>query len=284
MTNPHFAKFADVWKHLPLDEALSAERPRRYWETHAGSAMYPLTPSPERRYGVYWLWDHLDRSELLRGSAYVRLLRGLPEVDGYPARYPGSAMQAMLLLGRGADQYLLCDRDPASARDLDHGARLAGVADLADCHEGDGRDRIAAAIESLADARPLFVHIDPFDSFERGAGGLSPIDLMNALTRLGARVMYWYGYEDPGDRGWIVHVLESSGSSWCGDVLLPERDESGLLGCGVLLANMTERTYERCARLGRELVRVYTDAVLPSGSVGSPSFREIPPPRATGGA
>jgi hypothetical protein len=34
MTNIHYAKIGDVWKHLPLAEVLSIERPGRNWESH----------------------------------------------------------------------------------------------------------------------------------------------------------------------------------------------------------------------------------------------------------
>ncbi len=39
MANRHFGRIGDVWKHLPLAEILLLETPRRYWETHAGSAL-----------------------------------------------------------------------------------------------------------------------------------------------------------------------------------------------------------------------------------------------------
>lgn len=272
--NPHFGKLADVWKHLPLDELLVAEQPTRYWETHAGSANYVLTRSPERAYGIYWVLDHLDRSELVKASAYVRLLKALPHANGYPKRYPGSAMQAMLLLGLNA-HYLLCDHDPESARDLEEGARSAGVADLADCRNADGRDAVASAIESVEDASTIFVHIDPFDSFERSADGLSTLDVMNLLARSGAKVLYWYGYEETSDRGWILDSVEGARSVWAGDILLPERDESGLLGCGVLCLNMSEEGRLRCTHLGRALEHTYENALLPSGRFGSVSFREM---------
>jgi len=42
MANRHFAKLADVWKHLPLVAVLSIERPRHYWESHAGNALYSM--------------------------------------------------------------------------------------------------------------------------------------------------------------------------------------------------------------------------------------------------
>lgn len=52
MANRHFAKLADVWKHLPFVEVLSIERPSSYWESHAGNATYEMVDDAERRYGV----------------------------------------------------------------------------------------------------------------------------------------------------------------------------------------------------------------------------------------
>ena len=52
VANRHFGKAADVWKHLPLLEILSIERPRQDWESHAGSAEYTWVDDHERRYGA----------------------------------------------------------------------------------------------------------------------------------------------------------------------------------------------------------------------------------------
>lgn len=52
MANPHFAKLADVGKHLPLAEVLSIERPANYWESHAGNAVYTMVDDAERGYGA----------------------------------------------------------------------------------------------------------------------------------------------------------------------------------------------------------------------------------------
>ena len=40
MANQHFAKIADVWKHLVLCEVIESVRPESYAESHAGSAWY----------------------------------------------------------------------------------------------------------------------------------------------------------------------------------------------------------------------------------------------------
>lgn len=88
MANTHFAEIGDVWKHLPLAEVLAIERPGRYWETHAGSALYPLTPSPQRDFGAYQLLAHANQAAALQRSTYVRLLRQLGSAD------PGEAIPA----------------------------------------------------------------------------------------------------------------------------------------------------------------------------------------------
>ncbi|MGH2447487.1 MAG: hypothetical protein ACRDFS_02630 [Chloroflexota bacterium] len=86
MANRHFAKFADIWKHLTLLEVLWIERPRRCWETHAGTAFYPLTPSPERTYGIYHFLESVDSSPPLASSAYADAGDALPRERLRPVR------------------------------------------------------------------------------------------------------------------------------------------------------------------------------------------------------
>src|SRR3954447_25542304 len=118
MANHHFGEIGDVWKHLLLAELIALERPRQYWESHAGSALYPLSHSWEREYGVYYFLDHVHGRPTLDASRYRAVLTGLPPADGCPSVYPGSAMLAMLLLGRDAYEYVLCDLDPESIASL----------------------------------------------------------------------------------------------------------------------------------------------------------------------
>jgi 23S rRNA A2030 N6-methylase RlmJ len=89
VANPFFGRIGDVWKHLILLEVLNAERPSRYFESHAGSAMYPLTHSADSDFGVYGFLDRARRSCLLASSQYVKLLSRLPNDGEYPTQYPG---------------------------------------------------------------------------------------------------------------------------------------------------------------------------------------------------
>jgi 23S rRNA A2030 N6-methylase RlmJ len=281
VANRHYAKIADVWKHLPLAELLAVERPTRYLESHAGSAQYPLTASPERDYGVRWFLDHAEASPATAGSAYRRLLHGLPGRGGYPVNYPGSAMIAMLLIQRDAS-YLLCDTDADSIASLKEGAAQAGLTGQTQILHGDGRAAIWHEAVKAPDLRGWTVHIDPFDAFSMGvSGGPSAVELARRLADRGVVVSYWYGYEDPSREMWAwdeigAPVRRRARSLWCGDVRLAEPEtDSGIVGCGVLLANATAESIGRCEQLGQGLENVYRDARLPSGRLGSIRFRSV---------
>jgi hypothetical protein len=144
--NPHFGKLADVWKHLVLNEALTAARPVRYAETHAGSGAYTTVDDAERRYGVLGFLAE-PSSPPLKNAAFTRFVSGF--VGRRPSLYPGSALQAMALLGSPCS-YLLCDTDPASAHDL---RRWADDLCLSRC-EVTPQDGLSAVHGWLPDAVP----------------------------------------------------------------------------------------------------------------------------------
>ena len=109
VANQHFGNLGDVWKHIILAEAVAREQPSYYWETHAGSASYPLSHSPARDYGVHYLLEHVRQNSRLAHSAYFEELTQLQRDEDSPT-YPGSALLAMRLL-RGSAEYLLADLD-----------------------------------------------------------------------------------------------------------------------------------------------------------------------------
>jgi 23S rRNA A2030 N6-methylase RlmJ len=178
MANHHFGKLADVWKHLVLDEMLVDVQPNRYAETHAGSATYAMVDDAERRYGLSGFLAGLTETTLTT-AAYTQLVAGF--VNGQPAVYPGSALQAMTLLGDDCS-YLLCDKDPASADDL---RRWAERLKLSNCLVAE-RDGMTAVREWLdTNKRLAVVHIDPFDAFSRAAGGPSAIEFAAEVAEAG---------------------------------------------------------------------------------------------------
>ncbi len=286
MANSHFGEIGDVWKHLPLAEILAHERPERYWESHAGSATYPLSRSWQREYGIYRVLDRAAVTPALAASHYVSLLATLPHGDGYPTLYPGSATLAMRLLGHAVSEYVLCDLDAASIGSLEREARAVGVAALAQCIQEDGIATLGERMTALsaADAARTLVHIDPFEPHDTsGRSGLSTVDLCYALARRGCLVVYWYAVMRPEDRGWAWRMIAprlagQTRSLWAGELSLTALrgpalpPNPGVRGCGVLCANLSELVLQSCHALGDALASAYGDASLPDGWSGALEF------------
>jgi 23S rRNA A2030 N6-methylase RlmJ len=275
MANHHFGKFADVWKHLVLDEVLVDMQPTRYAETHAGSATYAMVDDAERRYGITGFLDGLT-TPALTTAAFTKLVAGF--VNGGPAVYPGSALQAMTLL-RNNSEYLLCDKDPVSADDLRGWAERLK---LSTCDVAE-RDGMTAVREWLSISRtPAVVHIDPFDAFSREAAGPSAIEFAAEVAEAGHRLVYWYGVDNPDERAWASNDIRSRTSAplWWGDLMvrslngpLPNDGDLGVAttagtGCGVVLANVSASLLARCESLGDALVAHYDSRPLPDGTPG----------------
>ena len=195
MANAHFGNLGDVWKHLVLGETLAREPPRSYWETHAGSASYPLSHSPARDYGIYYLLGTGQRSSGVTRSTYWEELARFQaeEANGYP----GSALLAMRLL-RGTANYVLCDTDEESMRTLAAAVSSLGLEERIQLTSQDGLATIRDASHDFkGDPRDALVHIDPFEPSAETQPGLSALSLAGLLSSRGFKLIYWYGYDSP---------------------------------------------------------------------------------------
>lgn len=277
MANPHFGKLADVWKHGALSEVMELERPRRYAETHAGSGAYPIVHDAEREFGILRFLQVAAGSEVLTRSRYNAVAAFWLNGRGL---YPGSALQAMTILGDDSS-YLLCDMDPESAADLQYWGRELNLS-RCEVVQADGMAAVAAWLDQDA-GQPGLVHIDPFDPDARGPAGYSALDLAVRVAESGTPLVYWYGYEESGDQAWAYAKLTSQTRTplWCGDVLVTGTSSTpGDLGIattpgtgfGVILANVHGGTADACTALGNALAEAYADVVFTDGSRGSLNF------------
>lgn len=300
MANRHFGKLGDVWKHLPLCEVLAQERPALYAETHAGSAAYTPIDDAERCYGVHRFRAAARRDPVLAGSRHAgHLARTLGGRDPSPrdrpaltqeALVPGSPLLAMLELG-ASSRYVLCDMDPLSTGDLSSWAARLDLADRVSVITGDGMAAVAAKVlggsRASSSAASALVHVDPYDPGAHEPGSVSALELTARLIDAGVAVMYWYGFDAPADRGWAGNALrDATGAAlWCGDMLVTAadgtvRDDGDLgrattpgTGFGIVLANVTTGSVDRCRALGTALARAYDGAPLPDGQAGALDFR-----------
>lgn len=288
MVNHHFGKFADVWKHLVLLEVLSLEGPQRYAETHAGSAANPMVDDTERRFGVLGFLELAAGAPILERSRYRTVLNRLGDVREF---YPGSGLLAMRELGNET-AYLLCDLDPSSAADLRGWSANLGI-DRCEVLESDGISATSGwlnGIDSTYDSRTV-VHIDPFDPHLPGSDGRSSLDLAVELITSRHGLVYWYGYSRSDQSAWAYQTLyaHTRESLWCGDMMLVD-GEPGIrdgdlgnattvgTGCGIVLANVADRTLAACTALGEALATAYAGSTFPNGSRGDVVFRAHGPP------
>jgi 23S rRNA (adenine2030-N6)-methyltransferase len=292
--NVHYGKIGDIWKHLPLAEVLSIEKPAMYWDAYAGSAEYPLTHSWERDYGVFHFLEKAGQSQDLRDSVYLKLLTRLQTSRENPGIYPGSANLAMTLLGQSAE-YLFCDTDARSIDSIRLVAQTRGLPGAkVKCVVGDGATSIQKALSDLPEQSlgNLFVLIDPYDPFDRGDGRLHAADLFFQIASEGVKTMLWYGWDTPEmhKRIWTQigesfrsQTPEGSRSYWCGEIALTDtqnRDASlnpGVGGCSILCGNLRDTSVRACTRAGDGLAAIYRDAHLPGNRSGAIDFDTAEP-------
>jgi 23S rRNA A2030 N6-methylase RlmJ len=282
VTNRHFGRISEVWKHLVLAEVLAAERPRSLLDTHAGDAVYPVVDDPERSYGVLAFDNVVDRDPVLGGAAYATVLSTLRS-DSKLTAIPGGPLVAMDVLGNAAE-YLFCDLDPDSSESIRRVAASRGIR-TARVLAADGMESAHVAI-ATREAASVVVFVDPFDHHAAGPSGMSALDLALEVARAGARLVYWYGYSTIDRRHWIVDELAPSIGAldwWCGDVMVSAADadmtagdlgeaSSPGTGSGLVCVNVSTPTVERCSELGTALAAAYRDRPLPSGRTGRLDF------------
>ena len=272
MTNQHYGKISEGWKHGVLAEVLDTDRPRRFAETHAGSADYRLVHSSERDYGFFRFLDVSRADEVLGNSAYRRTLDRLPTREGVPTRCPGSPLVAMAILGDRAD-YLFFDTDEASIATIDAAAHERALGDRVRAFVADG---VAGVLETGGmRATGACAHVDPFEpDAPSSPGGISPVEAARALASGGATVLFWYGVEDHPMWAWDAIASSTPDARWwIGELRYAEPEtDSGITACGMLLANVSAAAIDRCERYAGALVAAYREARLPSANVGSLSF------------
>ena len=198
MANRHFGRIGNIWKHLPLAEILLLERPRRYWESHAGSASYSLTSSTERNYGVYYFWEQSRSSSELVSCQYRQTLAHSAFRCDRSSRYPGSVQIAMEIFGKAA-AYLLLDLDMDSVVSLRRAAadlQLVNVVSM----QVDGVTEIGRAGGQLdtSEAEATFVLVDPFYPVGDTIRSVTPTELFCQLANRGFKAMFWYGFDSSG--------------------------------------------------------------------------------------
>jgi 23S rRNA A2030 N6-methylase RlmJ len=293
MANKHAGNLADVFKHLALGEFLAPAGPGgvgEYWESHAGAASYNEIAAipPARRHGIHYFYRAARTHELLRTSAYGRLLfRGAPPLGEIPplATIPGSPLLAHHLLVEHARRLLLCDTDADSLQSV---ARLAGTNPKVECVQDDGVLVLRGASLLLPQpwAATTLAFLDPYDLDAVTDAGISALDLWCEIAGRGIMAVLWYGFASDAHRADRHRLIQQKldkarlagrgGQRFEGALRHPAsgpEPPATQWGFGLLTIHLPKPALDRADRCLQALQSLYEQAPLPT----APDHPPAPP-------
>lgn len=198
------------------------------------------------------------------------MLRSLAGTADEPGIYPGSVALADALLPKGAE-VLAFDLVDSSAVSLREG--LAARGRPATVTVGDG-------IQGVLDAATQddLVLLDPFHVTDADGAGPSSVDAFAVLADRRVATLLWYGlFQTNEPIHWTQDVrTRLERPLWraefsCGDT------DAGLAGCGMLGANLAERTEAELTRLAFDLGHALATKVVGVRSAVAQSHDEANP-------
>lgn len=280
MTYTHFGKQADVLKHLLLCELLRIEKPRVYVETNAACAQYALERTPEQEYGIYHFLKKAGAAEkecIPELAEYHHLKGALHRSTYYQQeseavqtnRYIGSPGLAMNILGDTA-RYIFFDIE---SEPLENISQYAATKGLKGCINLFNRDSIEGTLELLSSLpASSFLHIDPYEIDKPGRNGRTYLDVFIEAAKAGMRCFLWYGYMTLKDKRHLEELIAQSlpeagirnvtGVELTLKMIKEDVAESnpGVLGSGVLGANLSEESNAVIPKYAAWLEEIYQDA------------------------
>lgn len=272
MPYQHFGKIGDVWKHLPLCEFLAIEKPIRYVDTNAAYPDYRLTGTPEQEYGILLVARNIAKSPLIRESVYWRTLSSLPENADGIITYLGSPRLALDILDASATEYIFFDIEEAPLRDIEHFCQEAGLSSMVICRNEDSIEGLFSLGEKLDSDTFLFV--DPYFVHEENPNRHTYFEGFCRAIRNGAKGMLWYGFDtipqkDSLREGFSMWRTEDASTLLTGIEMVstiisddPPHANPGVLGCGILVGNLSTTSRRTFDRLAKETVYLYHGSMM----------------------
>jgi 23S rRNA (adenine2030-N6)-methyltransferase len=272
MSYPHYARIGDIWKHIPLCNFIVNEKPRYYIETNSALPVYPLSHSPERDYGIYSIINNVHKSEILYNSVFYQTLLKYNKNTIF-SDYLGSPGLAMNILKNDADKYIFCDIENESIDSIEKYALKAGLSEKVQTYKNDS----IRTFYSLADSFSSddFIHIDPYWIFKENNEGKSYFDVCLDAVERGIKTMLWYGFDTNSQRISYHNVMIDKirqrggklGNIVSTELFMSSIKENGILvnpgvvGCGVFIANMSQKSINDLEILSSELINIYENSV-----------------------
>ena len=179
---------------------------------------------------------------------------------------------------------MFCDLDGASLANIAEEARALGVPSArVRLVQGDGVSTLDGELAKLTEDEDAgtFVHVDPYRLLEPGRGGQTPLGLFARAAERGSGACCGTAStpeatEPPCATPCAKESREAPGTgvSLRAEDLSEVGFDPGVLGCGVVMCNVSQEALAACGRLGEGLARAYSGARLPNGQDGALELEE----------
>lgn len=265
-TYSHFAKPADVWKHLALCEVMRNEQLTVYVETNSACADYHLSHTPEQEYGIYNFIEKATNYEGLSDSLYHRLESAAIKEN----KYLGSPALAMCILGDTVDKFHFFDIETAALSDV---IAFANRNQLADKVEIIKQDSIIGVLDLLPKLpKSTLVHIDPYDIDKPSTNGKDYLDVFAEASERGMKCVLWYGFNTLDEKKYLddFMIAKLSGKMIdnlsCIELIMDIIQKNtilcnpGILGNGLLTSNLSNASTSTIEKYSKSLTDLYQNS------------------------
>ncbi len=285
MSYRHFGRIGDIWKHIPLCEFLAIEQPTSYIETNSAFPEYQLTGSFEQQYGILHVQKNIKKSQFIQQSVYWKLLSSISENRNGISKYLGSPALALNILGYSANKFVFFDIEEACLKEIADYAKKINLTSKTNCRNQDSVDGLISMVEDLGSQD--FIHVDPYFIYNKNANNNSYYDAFCLAMRKGVMGMLWYGFNTIKERE-VLHNVVRSQTANTGktrlqgieimSILLDENIldvNPGVLGCGILIGNLSEVSRKSFQKMAREVTNIYRDSTMFDKYPGELKFEEF---------
>lgn len=265
-TYSHFAKPADVWKHIVLCEVMKNEQPEVYVETNSAYASYHLTKTLEQEYGIYYFLKEADKYDDLSKSAYFRLEKSIIKKD----TYFGSPGLAMHILGNIAGKFHFFDIETTALSDV---VEFANHNNLTHKIEIFNQDSILGIFDLLPRLpKSTLIHIDPYNINKISSNGKDYLDVFVKASEQGMKCVLWYGFNTLEEKEQLNNFLMNKLSNkkidnlLCIELIMDIIQRKcvvcnpGILGNGILTSNMSEDSMSVIVNYSKSLTELYKNS------------------------
>lgn len=265
-TYSHFAKPADVWKHLALCEVMKNEQSTVYVETNSACADYHLNHTPEQEYGIYNFIEKATNYESLSDSIYYKLESSAIKEN----KYLGSPALAMRVLGNTVDKFHFFDIETAA---LSNVIAFANRNQLTDKVEIIKQDSIIGVLDLLPKLpKSTLVHIAPYNIDKPSINGKDYLDVFTEASERGMKCVLWYGFNTLDEKKYLDDFMVSKLSGKpienlsCIELIMDIIQKNsilcnpGILGNGLLTSNLSNASASTLEKYSKSLTDLYQNS------------------------